>query len=103
MGASLIARTLWEAGEAMRNDPAFRPRADALSAMAGAALRMIQADHAGVRYGDPAVGAEWLRRRPPDAPVALLRGTPPGGHLRLARYHPAAARAPLPAPAGRAA
>jgi hypothetical protein len=99
MGASLIARTLWEAAEAMRADPAFRPRADALSAMAGAALRMIQADHAGVRYGDPAVVAEWLRRCPPDTHVALLRETSPGDHFRLACYDLAAAAAPLPAAA----
>lgn len=100
MGASVIARTLWETAEAMRTDPAFRPRADALSAMAGAALRMIQADHGGVRFGDAAVVAEWLRRCPPEAHVALLRETSPGDHFRLACYDLAAAAAPLPAAAG---
>ncbi|MFL6051977.1 MAG: hypothetical protein ACJ72W_03515, partial [Actinoallomurus sp.] len=100
MGASYVARALWETAEALRGEPAFRPRADALAAMAGTTLRMVPSDHAGVRYGDPAIMQEWLRRCPLELRVALLRETAPGDHFRLACYDLAAMAAALPAAAG---
>jgi hypothetical protein len=99
MGASHVARTLWETAEALRGATAFRPRADALAAMAGATLRMVHSDLGGVRYGDAAVYQEWLRRCPPQLRVAVLRETAPGDHFRLACYDLAAAAAALPAAA----
>ena len=94
-----VARALWETAEALRGEPAFRPRADALAAMAGTALRMVPTDHAGVRFGDQAIVQEWLRRCPPELRVTLLRDTAPGDHFRLACYDLAAAAAALPAAA----
>ncbi len=99
MGAAHIVRVLWETAEALRNDPAFRPRADALSAMTAATMQMIQSDHGGVRFGDAAVVQEWLRRCPPQLQIAMLRETAPGDHFRLACYDLAAAAAALPASA----
>ncbi|MEV5752281.1 hypothetical protein AB0L00_31055 [Actinoallomurus sp. NPDC052308] len=99
MGASYIARALWETAEALRGDPAFRPRADALAAMAGTTLRMVPSDHAGVRYGDQAIIQEWLRRCPAELRVTLLRETATGDQFRLACYDLAAAAAALPAAA----
>ncbi|WP_433190532.1 hypothetical protein [Actinoallomurus sp. CA-150999] len=99
MGASYVARALWETAEALRGEPAFRPRADALAAMAGTTLRMVPSDHAGVRFGDQAIVQEWLRRCPPELRVTLLRDTAPGDHFRLACYDLAAAAAALPAAA----
>jgi hypothetical protein len=99
MGAAHVVRTLWETAEALRGDDAFRPRADALAAMTGATMQMIQSDHGGVRFGDAAVVQEWLRRCPPQLRVALLRETAPGDHFRLACYDLAAAAAALPAAA----
>lgn len=99
MGASHVVRTLWETAEALRGDPAFRPRADALSAITGSTLRMVQNDHGGVRFGDAAVVQEWIRRCPPPLQVSLLRETAPSDHFRLALYDLAAAVAPLSAAA----
>jgi hypothetical protein len=99
MGAAHVARTIWETAEALRGGAVFRPRADALSAMAGATLQMIQSDHGGIRFGDAAVFQEWLRRCPPQLRVALLRETAPGDHFRLACYDLASAAAALPAAA----
>ena len=86
MGAAHIVRVLWETAESLRGAAAFRPRADALSAMAGATLQMVQSDLGGVRFGDAAVYQEWLRRCPPQLRVAVLRETAPGDHFRLACY-----------------
>jgi hypothetical protein len=100
MGATHIVRTIWETAETLRGSAAFRPRADALAAMSGATLRMVQSDHAGVRFGDAAVYQEWLRRCPPQLRITVLRETTPGDHFRLACYDLAAAAAMLPAAAG---
>jgi hypothetical protein len=99
MGAAHVVRTVWETAEALRGGAAFQPRADALSAIAGATLQMIHSDHGGIRFGDAAVFQEWLRRCPPQLRVALLRETAPGDHFRLACYDLAAAAAALPAAA----
>ncbi|WP_343885404.1 hypothetical protein [Actinoallomurus spadix] len=99
MGASYIARALWETAEALRGEPSFRPRADALATIAANTLRMVPSDHAAVRYGDPAIVQEWLRRCPPELRVTLLRETAPGDHFRLACYDLAAMAAALPAAA----
>jgi hypothetical protein len=99
MGAAHVARTVWETAEALRGGTAFQPRADALSAMAGATLQMVQNDQGGIRFGDAAVFQEWLRRCPPHLRVALLRETAPGDHFRLACYDLASAAAALPAAA----
>lgn len=99
MGAAHLVRLVWETAEALRGGAAFRPRADALAAMAGTTMRMVPSDQGGVRFGDAAVYQEWLRRCPPQLHVALLRETAPGDHLRLACYDLAAAAAALPAAA----
>jgi hypothetical protein len=99
MGAAHVVRTVWETAEALRGGAAFQPRADALSAMAGATLQMIHSDHGGIRFGDAAIFQEWLRRCPPQLRVALLRETAPGDHFRLACYDLAAAAPALPAAA----
>ncbi|MDN3356187.1 hypothetical protein [Actinomadura sp. DC4] len=99
MGAAHVARTVWETAETLRGGAVFQPRADALSAMSGATLQMVQRDHGGIRFGDAAVIQEWLRRCPPQLRVALLREAAPGDHFRLACYDLAAAAAALPSAA----
>lgn len=99
MGAAHVARTVWETAETLRGEAAFRPRADALAAMAGATVPMVHGDHGAVRFGDQAIVQEWLRRCPPHFRVTVLRETTPGDHFRLALYDLAAAAAPLPAAA----
>jgi hypothetical protein len=99
MGAAHILRLLWETAEALRADPAFRPRADALSAMTGTTMQLVQSDFGGIRYGEAIVMQELTRRCPPHLQITLLRETAPGDHFRLACYDLAAAAAALPAAA----
>ncbi len=99
MGAAHVVRTLWETAEALRVEPAFQPRADALAAMAGLTMQMVQNDQGGIRFGPAAVVQEWLRRCPPHLRISLLRETAPGDHLRLVYYDLASAAAALPASA----
>jgi len=99
MAAAHIVRTIWETAESLRGGAAFQPRADALAAMAGSTLQLIQSDHGGIRFGDAAIFQEWLRRCPPPLRVTLLRETAPGDHFRLACYDLASAAAALPAAA----
>jgi hypothetical protein len=96
MGAAHVVRAVGETAEALRGDPRFRPRADALAGIAGMTARMIPRDHGGVRFGEQTVAREWLRRCPPAATVALLRETAPGEHFRLAAYDLAVAASRLP-------
>jgi hypothetical protein len=99
MAATHIVRTIWETAESLRGGATFQPRADALAAMAGSTLQMIQSDHGGIRFGDAAIFQEWLRRCPPQLRVTLLRESAPGDHFRLACYDLASAAAALPAAA----
>jgi hypothetical protein len=102
-GANHIVRVVWETAEALRGDPRFRPRADALSGIAAATATMVSRDMAGARFGDGPIVQEWLRRCPPQASVSLLRETMPGQQLRLALYDlSAAVAAAMPGAGGQA-
>ena len=99
MGAAHVVRVIWETAEALRGGIAFQPRADAMAAMAGLTLQMVQNDQGGIRFGPQAVVQEWLRRCPPHLRISLLRETAPGDHLRLVYYDLVSAAAALPASA----
>ncbi|MEV7008317.1 hypothetical protein [Streptosporangium sp. NPDC051022] len=67
----------------IRNDPRFRPRADALLTMVQPVLRRTGTDHDVARFGDDAVRQAWLSRCPPHV---TLPDTSPGEHFQHAIY-----------------
>ncbi|WP_026341881.1 hypothetical protein [Actinomadura atramentaria] len=85
-GAAHVARVMYEVATGLQGDERFRPGADALAAVTGASLRLVQQDLATVRYGPQAIVQEWRRRCPPEFAAPLLRDTAPGEFLRLALY-----------------
>ncbi|WP_344436959.1 hypothetical protein, partial [Actinomadura bangladeshensis] len=85
-GAAHIARVMYEVAAGLQADPRFRPGADALAAITGASLRMVNQDMATVRYGPDAVLQEWRRRCPAEYATPMVRDTAPGEYLRLALY-----------------
>jgi hypothetical protein len=85
-GAAHVVRVIAEIAAALRTDPAFRPGAHALDAIAAATTQMIQFDLGGIRFGARAVIDQWHRRCPPAFATAVMRETAPGDYLRLALY-----------------
>ncbi|MFF5261490.1 hypothetical protein ACFY4C_21305 [Actinomadura viridis] len=85
-GAAHIARVMYEVAAGLQGDDRFRPGADALAAVAAAALRMVQQDIATARYGPAAVLQEWRRRCPAEYATPMVRDAAPGEYLRLALY-----------------
>ena len=54
-----------DTADAVRDDPRFRRRADALLTMLDPLLRRIAQDHSVAHHGDDAVRRAWLSRCPP--------------------------------------
>ncbi|MFF0250085.1 hypothetical protein ACWEU6_17500 [Streptosporangium sandarakinum] len=81
-GRRLVALMADTAG-VIRDDPRFRPRADALSAMLEPVLRRTGADPSAAQAGDHAVRRAWLERCPPHV---TLPETSPGEHLQHVVY-----------------
>jgi hypothetical protein len=86
VGAAHVVRVIAEVAAALRTDPAFRPGAHALDAIAAATTQMIRFDMGGVRFGVGAVLEQWRRRCPAEFAPAVMRETAPGEFFRLALY-----------------
>ncbi|HEU5160311.1 MAG TPA: AAA family ATPase [Streptosporangiaceae bacterium] len=86
VGAAHVVRVIAEIAAALRTDPAFRPGAHALDAIAAATTQMIRLDMGGVRFGVAAVAEQWRRRCPPEFAPAVMREAAPGEFFRLALY-----------------
>ncbi|WP_084259130.1 hypothetical protein [Microtetraspora malaysiensis] len=82
--AGQMAGLVVETASALRADARFRPRADALLAMAGPAAAHPWLDGPAAQAG--AVRQAWLARRPPHLAVATLSETSPGEHFRHRLY-----------------
>ncbi|MEV0974744.1 hypothetical protein [Microtetraspora glauca] len=82
--AGRMAGLVTETATALRADPRFRPRADALLAMAGPAAARPWLDEPAARAG--AVRQAWLARCPPHLVMATLAETSPGEHFRHTLY-----------------
>ena len=86
VGAAHVVRVIAEVAAALRTDPAFRPGASALDAIAAATTQMIHYDMGGVRFGVGAVAEQWRRRCPAEFAPAVMREAAPGEFFRLALY-----------------
>jgi hypothetical protein len=86
VGAAHIVRVIAEIASALRTDPAFRPGAHALDAIAAATTQMIRFDLGGIRFGGAAVVDQWRRRCPAEFATAIVREAAPGEYLRLVLY-----------------
>jgi hypothetical protein len=86
VGAAHVVRVLAEIAAALRTDPAFRPGAHALDAIAAATTQMIRFDMGGIRLGVAAVAEQWRRRCPAEFAPAVMREAAPGEFFRLALY-----------------
>jgi hypothetical protein len=86
VGAAHVVRVIAEIAAALRTDPAFRPGAHALDAIAAATTQMIRFDMGGVRLGVGAVAGQWRRRCPAEFAPAVMREAAPGEFFRLALY-----------------
>lgn len=101
--AVVILRTMWAMAGALRDDPRFQARADALMAMLGTTLSNPTIDYGALPYGDGALVQQWLTRCPPDLAPALRVEAAPGEHFRNTYYDLADAVTPIagdPAAAG---
>ncbi|REF00402.1 hypothetical protein [Thermomonospora umbrina] len=85
-GAAMLVRVMHEVASGLRDDPRFRPGADALAAITAATLPLVQHDMATVRYGPAAVLQEWRRRCPAEFALPMVRDAAPGEFLRLGLY-----------------
>ncbi len=79
-----LVRLMAETATALRADPRFRPRADALVAMVQPLATQPWLDHTALRSG--AVAQTWLLRCPPNLAAAALAEVSPGDHFRHVLY-----------------
>lgn len=93
--AGQLARFMVMTARALREDPRFRFRADALLAMVEPILSQPAIDREAVGYGDTAVEQRWMRRCPPPLSAALSWDTSPGECFRQAWYDLASALRPV--------
>lgn len=84
--AVVVLRTIWATASALRDDPRFQARADALLAMAGTTLGNPTVDYGALPYGDEAIVQQWLTRCPPHLVPALRTESSPGDSFRHAFY-----------------
>ncbi|MEV5570922.1 hypothetical protein AB0L06_12805 [Spirillospora sp. NPDC052269] len=84
--AVVVLRTIWATASALRDDPRFQARSDALLAMAGATLGNPTVDYGALPYGDEAIVQQWLTRCPPHLVPALRTESSPGDSFRHAFY-----------------
>ncbi|HEU5156862.1 MAG TPA: AAA family ATPase [Streptosporangiaceae bacterium] len=84
--AIVVLRTLWAVASALRDDPRFQARADALLAVLGATLNNPTIDYGTLPYGDQALVQQWLTRCPPQLAPAVRIESSPGDNVRHAYY-----------------
>ncbi|GIH92963.1 hypothetical protein ACFFMN_02190 [Planobispora siamensis] len=78
-----LAALMADTAAALRGDPRFRPRAEALAAMVAPILHRTGEDVAAAHHGDDAVRHLWLSRC---APHVRLAETSPGDHFQHTLY-----------------
>ncbi|WP_157430654.1 AAA family ATPase [Actinomadura macra] len=84
--AVVVLRTMWAVASALREDPRFQIRADALLAILGTTLSNPTVDYGALPYGDQALVQQWLTRCPPNLVPALRNESSPGDNFRHAFY-----------------
>ncbi|MFC5746050.1 hypothetical protein [Actinomadura rugatobispora] len=84
--AVVVLRTMWAVASALREDPRFQVRADALLAMLSATLSNPTVDYGALPYGDQAIVQQWLTRCPPHLVPALRNESSQGDNFRHAFY-----------------
>ncbi|MCW2942304.1 MAG: ATPase [Actinomycetia bacterium] len=84
--AVVVLRTMWAVASALREDPRFQARADALIAVVGATLNNPSVDYGALNYGDQALVQQWVTRCPPSLQPALRIESSPGDNFRHAYY-----------------
>ncbi|MFF5260084.1 hypothetical protein ACFY4C_14135 [Actinomadura viridis] len=84
--AVVVLRTMWAVASALREDPRFQVRADALLAMLSPTLSNPTVDYGALPYGDRAIVQQWLTRCPPQLVPALRNESSPGDNFRHAFY-----------------
>ncbi|MUN35031.1 AAA family ATPase [Actinomadura litoris] len=84
--AVVVLRTMWAVASALRDDPRFQTRADALLAILGTTLSNPTVDYGALPYGDQALVQQWLTRCPPNLVPALRNESSPGDNFRHAFY-----------------
>ncbi|KAB2386234.1 AAA family ATPase [Actinomadura montaniterrae] len=94
--AVVVLRTMWAVASALRDDPRFQIRADALLAILGTTLSNPTVDYGALPYGDQAIVQQWLTRCPPHLVPALRNESSPGDNFRHAFYTLSEAIADLP-------
>ncbi|MBA9003123.1 ATP-binding protein [Thermomonospora cellulosilytica] len=90
-----VLRTMWATASALRDDPRFQARADALMGVLGTTLANPQVDYGALSYGDQAIVQQWLTRCPPNLAPALRQESSPGDNVRHAFYELAEAVTPI--------
>ena len=84
--AVVVLQTMWAVASALREDPRFQVRADALLAMLSTTLSNPTVDYGALPYGDQAIVQQWLTRCPPHLVPALRNESSPGDNFRHAFY-----------------
>lgn len=84
--AVVVLRTMWAMATALREDPRFQARADALLAVLGATLSNPTVDYGALPYGDQAIVQQWVSRCPPSLAPAMRIEASAGDHFRNAFY-----------------
>ncbi|PRX03780.1 UNVERIFIED_ORG: SpoVK/Ycf46/Vps4 family AAA+-type ATPase [Actinomadura viridilutea] len=85
--AVVVLRTMWAVASALRDDPRFQVRADALLAILEATLSNPTVDYDVLPYGDQALVQQWLTRCPTHLVPALRDESSPGDNFRHAFYN----------------
>jgi Holliday junction DNA helicase RuvB P-loop domain len=89
--AVVVLRTMWAMATALREDPRFQARADALLAVLGTTLSNPTVDYGALPYGDQAIVQQWISRCPPSLAPAMRIEASAGDHFRNAFYDLASA------------
>ncbi|GAA0966986.1 hypothetical protein [Actinocorallia libanotica] len=84
--AVVILRTMWATASALRDEPRFTARADALLAILNATLADPQQDYGALPHGDAAVAQLWVTRCPPNLSPGLRAESSPGDGFRHLFY-----------------
>ncbi|WP_344451799.1 hypothetical protein, partial [Actinocorallia aurantiaca] len=84
--AVVILRTMWATASALRDEPRFTARADALLAILNVTLSDPQQDYGALPHGDAAVAQLWITRCPPNLSPGLRAESSPGDGFRHLFY-----------------
>ncbi|TNY37451.1 hypothetical protein [Thermomonospora catenispora] len=93
--AGHIVRCMVMTAQALRDDPRFKVRAQALLSIAEPLQANPALDHRALPYGDEAVEREWMSRCPPGLGATLFFDAAPGQRFQMAMYDLADALVPM--------